>query len=147
MLILVSMTLTLMHGRGGSTKAKHRRWIFATTKQAISVKLATMVDHFEMTLTLNTCIRLDQLVSFGQQRWKDNRPWPRLGVCAGMLRGADQQLNTSKQTNIDYRPWPSSCTNTVPNPVPAVLVSSKDLERMNWASHPGGKSGPHSWRL
>ena len=53
MLMLMLMTLTFMQGHSGLAKAKNQRWIILTTKQAISVKLATMVDHFYVTLTEN----------------------------------------------------------------------------------------------
>ena len=63
MLMLVSMTLTLIHrGHRGSAKTTIQCWIILTTKQATSIKLATTVGHFYMTLTLQTFIRLDQLV-------------------------------------------------------------------------------------
>ena len=45
MLMLVSMTLTLMQGHSGSAKAKSQRWIISTSKQAISIKLATTVSQ------------------------------------------------------------------------------------------------------
>ena len=41
-----------------------QRWISSTTKQAKSIKLATTVGHFYMTLTLKTCIWLDYLCGF-----------------------------------------------------------------------------------
>ena len=41
MLMLVSMTLTLMQGH--SRSAKNQRWIISTSKQAMSIKLATTV--------------------------------------------------------------------------------------------------------
>ena len=54
MLMLVLMTLTLMQGYGGLTKAKNQRCMLSATKQAISIKLATTVDFvFNVTLTLN----------------------------------------------------------------------------------------------
>ena len=45
-LMLVSMTLTLMQGHNGSAKAKSKRWIISTIKQAIRIKLATTVCLF-----------------------------------------------------------------------------------------------------
>ena len=46
MLMLVSMTLTLMQGHGGSAKANILFLIVSLAKQATSVKLATTVGHF-----------------------------------------------------------------------------------------------------
>ena len=43
--MLVSLTLTLMQGHGGSAKAKTQCW-FSTTKHARSIKLSTMVGLF-----------------------------------------------------------------------------------------------------
>ena len=60
----LSMTLTLMQSHSGSAaKAKNHRRIISTTKQAIIIKLATMVGHiFYVTLTLKTFIWRDQFV-------------------------------------------------------------------------------------
>ena len=48
----------------GSPEVKMQQWIISTTKQIMSIKLATMVGHFYMTLTvtLKTFIWLDQVV-------------------------------------------------------------------------------------
>ena len=47
MLMLVSMTLTLMQGHSGSAEGKKFNFrIISTSKQIISVKLATTVGHF-----------------------------------------------------------------------------------------------------
>ena len=43
-LLLVSTTLT--QGDSWSKKAKNERWLILTTKQAISIKVATTVGHF-----------------------------------------------------------------------------------------------------
>ena len=64
MLMLVSITLTVMQGHGGSTKANNQRYMLSATKQAISVKPATTVGHFYVTLTLQIRIWLDHLVFF-----------------------------------------------------------------------------------
>ena len=45
MLRLFSITLTLMQGHSGSTKAKIQCWIISTTKQATTIKIATTVGH------------------------------------------------------------------------------------------------------
>ena len=45
MLMLVLMTLTLMHGHSGSTKAKDQNCRLSATKQTISIKLGTTVGH------------------------------------------------------------------------------------------------------
>ena len=45
LLMLVSMTLTLMQGHSGSTKANIQCWIISTAKQATSITLATTVGH------------------------------------------------------------------------------------------------------
>ena len=50
-LMLALMTLTLMQGHSGSAKEKIQRCMLSAAKQAISIKLATMVGHFYMTLT------------------------------------------------------------------------------------------------
>ena len=46
MLMLVSMTLILMKGHSGSQRQKISIGIISTTKQAITVQLATMVGQF-----------------------------------------------------------------------------------------------------
>ena len=40
------MTLTLIQGHSGLAKANNQHLIISTTKQAISIKLSTMVGHF-----------------------------------------------------------------------------------------------------
>ena len=45
MLVLLLMTLTLMQYHSGSAKAKNQRCMLSATKQAISIKFATTVDH------------------------------------------------------------------------------------------------------
>ena len=45
MLMLFLMTLTLMQGHGGSTKAKNQRCMLSATKQAINIERATTVGH------------------------------------------------------------------------------------------------------
>ena len=64
MLVLVLMTLNLMHGHSGSAKAKNQRCMLSlsATKEAINIKLATMVVHFYVTLTLQMFIWLDYVV-------------------------------------------------------------------------------------
>ena len=46
MITLYSMTLTLMQGHSGSANVRIQYWIISTTKQAMSIKLATTVGHF-----------------------------------------------------------------------------------------------------
>ena len=46
MLMLVSMALTLMQGHSGLAKAKNQCDMLSGTRQAISIKLATMVALF-----------------------------------------------------------------------------------------------------
>ena len=46
LLMLNLMTLTLMQGHNGSAKATNQCWIILTTKQTVSIKLATTVGHF-----------------------------------------------------------------------------------------------------
>ena len=48
-LMLISMTLTLMQGHSGQT---NQLCMLSATKQATSIKLATKVGHFYVTLTL-----------------------------------------------------------------------------------------------
>ena len=43
MLMIISTTLTLMQGHSGLAKAKNQHCMLSATKQAISIKLATMV--------------------------------------------------------------------------------------------------------
>ena len=63
MLILVSMTLTFMHGHSGSAEqTNERKIIISTAKQVMSIKLSTTVGHVFMTLTLKTFIWLDLTV-------------------------------------------------------------------------------------
>ena len=64
--MLVWMILTLMQGHSGSAKAKNHPCMLSATNQAISIKLATTVSHFclTLTLTLQTFILLIHLVSF-----------------------------------------------------------------------------------
>ena len=64
-LMLVSMTLTLMQSLSGSAKANIQRLIISISKQASSIKLATAVGHFDVTLTLQTFIWLDHLFLLG----------------------------------------------------------------------------------
>ena len=64
LLMLFSMTLTLIQDQSGSAKAKMQWLIISTTKQATSITLATTVGHVYVTLTLQTCIWLDYLVTF-----------------------------------------------------------------------------------
>ena len=52
-LMLILMTLTLMQHHSGSAKQKHQRCMLLATKQAISIKLATMVGHFLCDLDLD----------------------------------------------------------------------------------------------
>ena len=72
MLMLVSMTLTLMQGQSGSTKANNHR---SATKQAISIKLAITVGHFYVTI-LQTFIPVDHPVSMAGLfvQTNDNEP-------------------------------------------------------------------------
>ena len=62
MLMLVLITLTFMQGHSGSAKAKNQHCMLSATKQAIRIKLATMVAIFYVTL--QTSIWLDHLVFF-----------------------------------------------------------------------------------
>ena len=60
--LLMLMTLILMHGYNGLSKAKIQCWIMLTTRQATSIELAATVGHFfYVTLTLQTFI-FDHLV-------------------------------------------------------------------------------------
>ena len=52
MLILIVMTWTLMQGHSGSVKANNERFMLSATKQAVSIKFATMVGHFLHDLDL-----------------------------------------------------------------------------------------------
>ena len=61
--MLVSMTLTLGQGYSGSAEENIHRWIISTTKQVISIKLASTVGHFWHDLDFETFIRLAQLVT------------------------------------------------------------------------------------
>ena len=58
MLMLVLMTLTCMQGHSGTAKAKNQRCMLSAAKPAISMKLATKVGHFYLTLTLQAFIWL-----------------------------------------------------------------------------------------
>ena len=72
MLMLVLMTLTWMQGHSGLDKAKN----ISTTKQALSIKLATTVSHFYVTLTLLVLMTLTwmqgQWVGQGKKHDLDN---------------------------------------------------------------------------
>ena len=48
--MLMFMLVTLMQGHSGSAKAKNHHCVPSATKQAISIKLATMVGHFLLDL-------------------------------------------------------------------------------------------------
>ena len=64
--------MALMQGHSGSAKAKTWHRIISTTKQALSIKLATTVGLFYVTLTLKMFIWLEQLVLSFEQ----NEHWP-----------------------------------------------------------------------
>ena len=64
MIMLVLVTLTLMQGHNGSAKAKNQHCMLSATKQAISMKLATKLDHLLRDLDLD-CVNViwfDRLV-------------------------------------------------------------------------------------
>ena len=78
MLMLFSMTLTLMQGHSGSTKAKNQHCMLSETKQAVSIKLAATVGHFLSDLSLQTFIWLVQLVLNDKSLSKQGRDCPKV---------------------------------------------------------------------
>ena len=72
MLTLVSISLTVTQDHSGSAKAKNQHWIILTTKQAISIKLATRVGHFLCDLDFEN-IYMAWLSSFS--KWYPQCPY------------------------------------------------------------------------
>ena len=55
-LMVVSMTLTLMHGHSGSADKQIQLWIISTTKQAIKSKLFATVGHDKFYISLKSSV-------------------------------------------------------------------------------------------